>query len=224
MGRFLRWASGCRSSRRSCSGLLAWLLPGFSVAGLGAAVVSARSRSPWHSAVAWPFIYRFAARFHPLLFPRPHLSPHRSGRLPRRPSSASAICRLASMFWTGSGQPRSHGRQCLCRRAFFARRRLRLRVVRRSAVEEAVLVDADIIGRRASSSWRSMGSPSRSCAGPSTTGYMPTLKRWIAREATSFVPGSPIFPPRPRPARPASSSATTPGSPPSAGTTSHSAN
>ena len=51
-------------------------------------------------------------------------------------------------------------------------------------------------------------------------GYMPTLKRWLDRGTHPLLAGSRTSRPRPRPARPASSSATTPTSPPSAGTTS----
>jgi putative membrane protein len=48
--------------------LLAWLLPGLSVGGAWGALVSGVAITGT-LAVTWPFIYRFAGRFHPLLFP-----------------------------------------------------------------------------------------------------------------------------------------------------------
>ena len=68
MGRFLRWALGLAVTQTALLWLLAWLLPGFTLSGLGAAVVGAILIS-LALALAWPFIYHLSARFHPILFP-----------------------------------------------------------------------------------------------------------------------------------------------------------
>ncbi len=68
MLRHLQWAIGTIFIQSVLVGLLAWMLPGFTVGGLGASIVAALAISAT-LAIAWPFIYRFSARFHPLLFP-----------------------------------------------------------------------------------------------------------------------------------------------------------
>jgi uncharacterized membrane protein YvlD (DUF360 family) len=68
MSRFLRWAVGIALVNTGLLWLLEWLVPGFELSGLEAALVSAILIS-LALAVAWPFIYRISAHFHPLVFP-----------------------------------------------------------------------------------------------------------------------------------------------------------
>ncbi|HEX5991094.1 MAG TPA: phage holin family protein [Thermomicrobiales bacterium] len=68
MSRFLRWALAVALTQTALLMLLAWLLAGFNLSGLRAALVGAVVTS-LALAVAWPFIYSLSARFHPLLFP-----------------------------------------------------------------------------------------------------------------------------------------------------------
>lgn len=68
MGRFLRGAIGIAITQTIVLWVLSWILPGLVLTGLGGAIQGA----VWISlalAVAWPFIYRLSARFHPLVFP-----------------------------------------------------------------------------------------------------------------------------------------------------------
>lgn len=68
MGRFIRWAVGVAVTQTALLLLLAWILPGFRLSGLGSAIVAAIGIS-LALALAWPFIYSLSARFHPLFFP-----------------------------------------------------------------------------------------------------------------------------------------------------------
>jgi uncharacterized membrane protein YvlD (DUF360 family) len=66
--RFVGWAIGVALLTGSVLALLDWLLSGFSLSGAGSVLLAAIVLTVVQ-AVAWPFVYRFAARFHPLLFP-----------------------------------------------------------------------------------------------------------------------------------------------------------
>jgi putative membrane protein len=68
MRRVIRWGVGAAVSQTVILVLLAWLLPGFGLGGLPGGLVGAVLISG-AVALAWPFIYRVATRFHPLLFP-----------------------------------------------------------------------------------------------------------------------------------------------------------
>ena len=68
MRRFLGWIVGVAISQSLILLLLAWLLPGFEISGLRAAVLMAVIVTVVISA-SWPFNYRISTRFHPVLFP-----------------------------------------------------------------------------------------------------------------------------------------------------------
>ncbi len=68
MARFIRWGIGTIAAQSVLVLLLAWLLSGFTVSGVGGAILAALAISVV-LAVTWPLIYRFSAAFHPLLFP-----------------------------------------------------------------------------------------------------------------------------------------------------------
>src|SRR5215212_9703748 len=68
MNRFVRWALAVALTQTVLLLLLAWLLAGFDLSGLRAAIVGAVVIS-LVLAATWPFIYSLSARFHPLLFP-----------------------------------------------------------------------------------------------------------------------------------------------------------
>jgi uncharacterized membrane protein YvlD (DUF360 family) len=68
MAHHLRWAVGAIVTQTALIAVLAWILPGFTLGEPLSAVVAALAIS-LILAVSWPFIYRFSARFHPLLFP-----------------------------------------------------------------------------------------------------------------------------------------------------------
>jgi putative membrane protein len=68
MGRFVRWTIEAAIIQAVLLALLDWLLSGFSV-GNGWETVASAIVITLALAVSWPFIYRFAGRFHPLLFP-----------------------------------------------------------------------------------------------------------------------------------------------------------
>jgi uncharacterized membrane protein YvlD (DUF360 family) len=68
MGRFVRWVIEAAIIQAFLLAFLSWVLPGFSVGqtwdALASGVVITLAL-----AISWPQIYRFAGRFHPLLFP-----------------------------------------------------------------------------------------------------------------------------------------------------------
>jgi uncharacterized membrane protein YvlD (DUF360 family) len=68
MGRTIRWAIQAAIIQAFVLWLLTWVLSGLSVGGFWGAILSAIVITG-ALAIAWPFIYRFAGRFHPLLFP-----------------------------------------------------------------------------------------------------------------------------------------------------------
>lgn len=68
MGRVVRWVVGVVVVQGLVVGVLAELLPGFELGGLASAVLVGLLIGGGQ-ALAWPALYRFAARFHPLLFP-----------------------------------------------------------------------------------------------------------------------------------------------------------
>src|SRR5262245_51300832 len=68
MRRYIRWLIGLAAIQTVILLLLSWLLPGFSLGELQRALPSALVISAL-LALAWPFIYILAGRFHPLLFP-----------------------------------------------------------------------------------------------------------------------------------------------------------
>src|SRR5215218_8758968 len=68
MNRFVRWAIAVALTQTVLLLLLAWLLAGFNLSGVRAAIVSSVVIS-LALAVTWPFLYSLSARFHPLLFP-----------------------------------------------------------------------------------------------------------------------------------------------------------
>ena len=68
MRRFIRWFVGLAIVQALVLLLLAWLLPGFSLGEIQRAIPSALLISGL-LALAWPFIYLIAGRFHPALFP-----------------------------------------------------------------------------------------------------------------------------------------------------------
>jgi putative membrane protein len=68
MRRFIRWFVGLAILQAIVLLFLAWLLPGFSLGELQRAIPSALLISAV-LALAWPFIYLIAGRFHPALFP-----------------------------------------------------------------------------------------------------------------------------------------------------------
>jgi len=68
MRRFIRWLVGVAIVQALVLLFLAWLLPGFSLGEFRRAVPSALLISAV-LALAWPFIYTIAGRFHPALFP-----------------------------------------------------------------------------------------------------------------------------------------------------------
>lgn len=68
MLRFIRWTISVVFIQGFVLAVLAWLLPGFSVGGVGSLALAAIVFT-LAQAAGWPFIYRLASRFHPLLFP-----------------------------------------------------------------------------------------------------------------------------------------------------------
>jgi len=68
IGRDIRWAAQTAVLEGVILALLVWLLPGVTASGPGAIVLTAVLIAA-AEAVAWPFLYRLAARFHPLIFP-----------------------------------------------------------------------------------------------------------------------------------------------------------
>ncbi len=68
MSRATRWAIQAAVIQAAVLLLLAWWLSGLSVGGVWGAIVSSVVITG-ALAITWPFIYRFAGRFHPLLFP-----------------------------------------------------------------------------------------------------------------------------------------------------------
>jgi uncharacterized membrane protein YvlD (DUF360 family) len=64
----IKWLIGVAVLQACVLALLAWLLPGFTVGGVGSVLFAALLFTV-AGAAAWPFIYRLSSRVHPLLFP-----------------------------------------------------------------------------------------------------------------------------------------------------------